>query len=181
MLKNNRFRSNIIDLLRKLPYDIFNHLLFSSMSDMNPDIDYNIFSDNCLLNYDNSIHFIEFQNLNLNKLPELFGAIRSSNNIYLHNNELNSLPDSFGFIEVGATLCLSGNNLTKLPESFQNINIKYDLFLDNNPNLDELPNSLPNSFQHIGGQIFIHETNISDDYISDKFSNISDKFENWFY
>ena len=45
---------------------------------------------------------------NLTALPEEFGAVRTTGDLWLNNNQLTSLPESFGNITVGGDLHLKG-------------------------------------------------------------------------
>ena len=71
----------------------------------------------------------DLRECNLTALPEEFGAVRTTGDLWLHNNKLTSLPESFGNLRVGGVLWLHDNQLTSLPESFANITVGGDLWL----------------------------------------------------
>ena len=109
-------------------------------------------------NPDDSIKNWDLSKLNLEQLPELFGYLHISRDLYLHNNQLSSLPESFGSLTVGRNLWLNFNNLSSLPESFASITVGGNLgFAYNNLK------SLPESFGSItvGGHLFLDDNNLT--------------------
>ena len=126
MLKSNNYRITIINLLRKLPSNIFNNLLINKISQLNPhikphkfhyaisyDVDYNDDNDR--------IYNLDLSNMKLKKLPEIFGALNVRGHIYLNDNNLTTLPDSFGDIKVGNYLFLMDNPLENIPDNFTDV------------------------------------------------------------
>ena len=92
------------------------------------------------LNPDGSIKSWNLCNCGLRALPELFGAVTTTEFLYLHNNQLSSLSASFGSITVGGCLCLHHNQLSLLPDSFGSITVGGNLTLYCNK-LSSLPDS----------------------------------------
>ena len=57
------------------------------------------------------------QGCSIGKLPESFGAVVCSGDLWLNDNQLSSLPASFHEASVGGNLYLYGNRLQSLPAS----------------------------------------------------------------
>eukprot|EP00656_Telonema_subtile_P006652 TRINITY_DN13081_c0_g1_i1.p1 TRINITY_DN13081_c0_g1~~TRINITY_DN13081_c0_g1_i1.p1 ORF type:complete len:276 (-),score=46.55 TRINITY_DN13081_c0_g1_i1:77-904(-) len=89
----------------------------------------------------------------LSALPEEFGGVRTTRDLWLQNNQLRSLPESFGEIIVGGDLYLHRNHLESLPESFGQVTVHESLDLSANQLM-----SLPDSFGaiRVGGDLVLH-------------------------
>ena len=105
---------------------------------------------------DDIIFDINFDNINLQSLPESFGRINVSGSLRLQKNKLKTLPESFGNIVVGCHLELHSNELQTLPESFGHINVPRSLTL-----YDNQLHTLPESFGNItvGWQLLLNDGN----------------------
>ena len=78
------------------------------------------------------------------ELPESFGDVLCSGDLWLDNNQLESLPRSFANLSVGRHLNLGGNKLRCLPPNFEQIKVGGDLYLRRNPKLTGIPTEFPN-------------------------------------
>jgi hypothetical protein len=90
---------------------------------------------------------VDFANLGIKALPEIFGHLKLSGNLDLRYNELTSLPESMRWMQVGGDLHLSNNKLSWLPGGVAAaIQVKGELHLyDNNfpdpkPTAADFPN-----------------------------------------
>ena len=104
---------------------------------------------------------------NIAELPESFGAVLCTGDLYLEGNQLESLPQSFSNVSVGGSLdlydielrCLPPNfeqirvggalqlgynKLHSLPPTFGKIRVGGNLFLNANPELTGIPEEFPN-------------------------------------
>ena len=121
MLKNIKYRKNIIDSVRNLSPDILNKLLINQIIDINNWEHNNANMDKLKSLEKNDNNTIKSWNLSecgLHTLPELFGALYITEDLLLYGNTLISLPSSFGYINVGGDLNLYNNSLNSLPDSF---------------------------------------------------------------
>ena len=84
------------------------------------------------------------------ELPETFGDILCTGDLYLSNNLLESLPLRFSNLSVGGRLNLSNNTLRSLPPNFDQIRVGGNLFLNGNPGLTGIPTEFPN----VKGRVF---------------------------
>ena len=78
------------------------------------------------------------------KLPESFGDILCTGNLYLNANRLESLPLRFVNLRVGGCLSLKTNKLRSLPPNFEQIRVGDGLDLYGNPELTGIPAQFPN-------------------------------------
>ena len=81
---------------------------------------------------------------NIAKLPETFGDILCTGDLYLNDNLLQSLPLSLATLSIGGELDLGGNNLLSLPPNFDQVRVEGSLYLHGNPELTGIPTEFPN-------------------------------------
>ena len=81
---------------------------------------------------------------NIAELPETFGDILCTGDLYLSNNLLESLPLRFSNLSVGGDLYLHNNKLRSLPPNFDQIRVGENLFLNGNRELTGIPAEFPN-------------------------------------
>ena len=75
------------------------------------------------------IQNINFMNLKIDRLPEIFGNMIVTGDMNLSYNNFITLPDSFGNIKVFGNLNLSNNKFRTLPESLVKITIHGHLYI----------------------------------------------------
>ena len=94
------------------------------------------------LGEDGSLESWDLSYLGLREVPESFGRIEMTGNLWLDYNQLRSLPESFSNMRVGGNLWLNSNQLQSLPESFGNIRVGGSLALGGNQlgSLTDFPN-----------------------------------------
>jgi len=103
---------------------------------------------------------VDFSELGIKALPEIFGHLKISGDLNLsYNNALTSLPESMGSMKVGGHLNLSRNALTSLPESMGSMKVGGYLSLSRNA-LTSLPESM-GSIQ-VGGHLMLYDNNLPD-------------------
>ena len=91
--------------------ELFLKVLIEEMLEANPGVTEATLRMGLRLNPDGSINTWILYNCNLRVLPELFGAVRTTDTLGLYGNQLSSLPESFGSITVGGNLYLYDNQL----------------------------------------------------------------------
>lgn len=159
---------NIINLIRKLPINIFIDLLYAEILKLNKHTSSELlknkleYTENSL-----SINNWDLSSIQLVKLPEIFSCIEIKNDLLLNKNGIESLPKSFGLIKIGKNLDLSNCVIKKLPESFGFIEIRGSLNLQNN-NLKYLPDSFSN--MKIGEHLILTKNEL--EYLPDNFGKI---------
>ena len=146
--------------------EVFLITLLAEMLKFNPHTTEAVLWQNLTINardHDGTICEWDLRPCKLSVLPEMFGDVRTSGDLWLsqaqnsvtdylrrsaillgHNNQLTSLPDSFGSIQVGGSLGLDNIGLTSLPASFGPIKVGENIDLSFN-----LLSSLPESFGSI--------------------------------
>ena len=125
-------------------------ILINQMSKVNPGVSEKKLWQNLTLNKHGVICNWDLSKCNLIELPELFGAIRTTEYLDLSGNQVKSLPESFGYITVGMHLDLSDNQLNSLPDSFKSITVGQDLLLYRNPLQDQV---IPTVFPNVVGDV----------------------------
>ena len=159
--------------------NVFIDLLISKIIELNPGVTKEQLREKLVFNEDDSIRHWDLSKLNLVQLPESFGFIQITGNLYLYENQLISLPDTFGSIRVGGDLSLSGNlhtpsdcGLSSLPDNFGSIRVGGNLWLSEN----EL-SCLPDSFGSIrvGGNLYLSHNSLQDQDIPAEFPNVKGK------
>ena len=98
---------------------------------------------------------LNLRNLYINFLPESFGYLNISGNIYLGKNRLTCLPDTFANLNIEGDLMLNHNQLTKLPDNFSDLKVGQDLDLGYNQLTSE--DSWPKNFERlvVGGDLYL--------------------------
>ena len=135
----------IRDWVLVTPEVLFLEVLIAEMLEVNPGVTEARLRKGLELNPDGSIKGWDLNWCGLRALPELFGAVRTTEYLLLNFNELTSLPDSFGSITVGGDLRLYYNDLSSLPDSFGSITVGRDLELNDNQLKDQdIPAAFPN-------------------------------------
>ena len=82
-------------------------------------------------NPDDTVESWDLSSCGLTALPEEFGALELTGNLFLNNNQIESLPESFGNLRVGGNLWLTANQIESLPQSFANLTVGGVLGLKN--------------------------------------------------
>ena len=134
--------------------NVFIDLLISNIIELNPEVTEEQLREKLVFNEDDSIRHWDLSKLNLVQLPESFGFIQITGDLFLSRNKLSSLPDSFGSISVGRTLYLHNNQLSSLPNSFGSIIVGRSLYLNDNQ-LTCLPDSFTTNFS-VGVHLFLN-------------------------
>eukprot|EP00656_Telonema_subtile_P049730 TRINITY_DN6253_c0_g1_i1.p1 TRINITY_DN6253_c0_g1~~TRINITY_DN6253_c0_g1_i1.p1 ORF type:complete len:157 (+),score=32.35 TRINITY_DN6253_c0_g1_i1:57-527(+) len=81
----------------------------------------------------------------LTALPESFGTVRTTGDLWLCENQLTELPESFGSVVVAGMLLLQDNRLRVLPASFGSVTVGKELWLhDNQLEAAKIPAEFPN-------------------------------------
>ena len=73
-----------------------------------------------LFNGDGRLKEWDLEKCNLEALPESFGLVRTTGDLWLNGNQLQTLPESFGSVTVGGGLELRENQLRAWPR-FPNV------------------------------------------------------------
>ena len=110
-------------------------------------------------NPDKTIKKWDLRDCGLRALPELFGALHTTEDLILSDNQLISLPASFGHLSVGKDLWLNYNQLTELPASFGHLSVGKDLWLNHNQ-LTELPASF--GLITVGEHLRLHDNPLTE-------------------
>lgn len=132
------------EIIKPLVPELFLNALLAEMVKANPDTTEERLRRGLILHRDGSIDAWSLGYRSLSVLPELFGGVRTTGNLWLNHNKLTSLHESFGSITVGGNLRLQENKLSSLPESFGSIAVGGDLVLSHNK-----LRSMPESFGSI--------------------------------
>ena len=88
MLKDDIYRAHIIDLVRNIPLHLSLDLLIKNIIHVNGNINDKQLRDKLTFNDDNTINSWILYGLNLIQLPELFGFLEISHDLWLNNNQL---------------------------------------------------------------------------------------------
>ena len=148
----------LVNIARRWTPEIFIETLISELIKANPNACSGSLSQGLKLNKDGTIKSWTINSRELKNLPELFGAIVTTENLSLHDNQLGSLPNSFGYIQVGGDLTLDTNRLTSLPDSIGGIKVGQNLTLYDNY-LTSLPNSIGGI--QVGLSLFLHNNKLT--------------------
>ena len=107
--------------------ELFLNVLIAEMLEVNPGVTKAKLRQYLNLNPNGSIKNWNLRNCGLRALPELFGAVHITDNLWLFRNELRSLPKSFWSITVGGSLWLDDYQYRSLlPDSLipKNLNLR---------------------------------------------------------
>ncbi|NCA28483.1 MAG: leucine-rich repeat domain-containing protein [Proteobacteria bacterium] len=92
--------------------------------------------------YKNSKTELDLSDNQITSLPETIGNLTSLQELYLSENQLTSLPETIGNLNSLQILNLSDNQITSLPETIGNLTSLQRLFLINNDQLSNTPETV---------------------------------------
>jgi len=119
-------------------------MLVQQLMALNPDADRDSMLEYCYFDANGLLTGWNLNSCKIAELPESFGDVLCTRNLYLQGNQLESLPLNFGNLSVGGDLNLASNKLRCLPPNFEQIRVGRNLYLWSNPELTGIPTEFPN-------------------------------------